>query len=109
MACIPRYYMACYLSAGRLADVAAVQNDGHLFHLDFGYILGNDPKLLVLGPPTFRLTGEMVDVMGGKNGAAYNRFKVYCCQVCMLQYFEGCCIWSQRAIDTLLYFVYILM
>ena len=34
---------------------------GCLFHIDFGYILGRDPKPL---PPAFKLVKEMVDGMG---------------------------------------------
>ena len=38
--------------------------DGKLFHIDFGYIFGADPKPL---PPPMRLNKEMVDAMGGKD------------------------------------------
>lgn len=51
---------------------------GHLFHIDFGFIFGNDPKPL---PPPFRFTREMADAMGGEGHENYTRFKRYCCQV----------------------------
>jgi phosphatidylinositol 3-kinase len=33
---------------------------GNLFHIDFGYLLGRDPKPL---PPPFKLVKEMVEAM----------------------------------------------
>ena len=48
-----------------------------MFHLDFGFIFGKDPKPY---PPPFKLTREMVDGMGGPESAHYQRFKVLCCQ-----------------------------
>lgn len=40
--------------------------DGRLFHIDFGYILGNDPKPF---PPPMKLCREMIEAMGGQVGA----------------------------------------
>jgi phosphatidylinositol 3-kinase len=37
--------------------------DGRLFHIDFGYILGNDPKPF---PPPMKLCREMIEAMGGQ-------------------------------------------
>lgn len=37
--------------------------NGLLIHIDFGFILGRDPKPL---PPPFKLVKEMVDAMGGQ-------------------------------------------
>ncbi|CAM9900480.1 unnamed protein product [Choristocarpus tenellus] len=50
---------------------------GNLFHIDFGYIFGRDPKPMA---PPFRLTWEMVDAMGGVGSEHYMLFKKYCCQ-----------------------------
>ncbi len=46
----------------RHLDNILVTEDGRLFHVDFGFILGADPKPL---PPLVRLTKEMVEGMGG--------------------------------------------
>ena len=46
-----------------------------IFHIDFGYILGVDPKPLY---PDIRLTPEMIDALGGKNSIYYSKFKEYC-------------------------------
>ena len=48
---------------------------GKLFHVDFGYILGRDPKLL---PPLMKLTTEMIDGMGGPNSEHFHDFKKLC-------------------------------
>jgi phosphatidylinositol 3-kinase len=50
---------------------------GNLFHIDFGFILGRDPKSFLFLPP-MRLSREMVDVMGGTQSQHYQRFKSYC-------------------------------
>lgn len=48
-----------------------------MFHLDFGFVFGKDPKPY---PPPFKLTREMVDGMGGPESPHYEQFKKYCCQ-----------------------------
>jgi len=50
--------------------------DGRLFHVDFGFFMGKDPKPF---PPPMKLNKEMVDTMGGANGKQYRNFKTYCC------------------------------
>ncbi|ELU40724.1 atypical/PIKK/PI3K protein kinase [Rhizoctonia solani AG-1 IA] len=55
--------------------------DRHLDNLlvapdvDFGYILGRDPKPF---PPPVKVCKEMVDAMGGAQSSHYARFKNYC-------------------------------
>ena len=52
-----------------------IDNKGRLFHIDFGYILGNDPKPY---PPPIKLCQQMVDNMGGKDSKRYEEFKQKC-------------------------------
>ena len=52
-----------------------IDNRGRLFHIDFGFILGKDPKP---APPPIKLCQEMVDVMGGKGSNQYEEFKQKC-------------------------------
>ncbi|QRV75171.1 atypical/PIKK/PI3K kinase [Ceratobasidium sp. AG-Ba] len=59
----------------RHLDNLLVSPDGHFFHVDFGYILGRDPKPF---PPPVKVCKEMVDAMGGAGSAHYARFKNHC-------------------------------
>ena len=52
-----------------------IDNRGRLFHIDFGFILGKDPKP---APPPIKLCQEMVDAMGGKGSSQYEEFKQKC-------------------------------
>jgi phosphatidylinositol 3-kinase len=61
----------------RHLDNLLITKDGRLFHIDFGFILGRDPKPL---PPPMKLCTEMVEGMGGQNSAHYSQFKFYCCE-----------------------------
>lgn len=48
-----------------------VQRNGVLAHVDFGYILGRDPKFL---NTKMRITTGMIDAMGGFHSCGYQRF-----------------------------------
>jgi len=61
----------------RHLDNLLITYDGRLFHVDFGFILGRDPKPF---PPPMKLCSEMVEGMGGQNSPHYNEFKQYCCE-----------------------------
>ncbi|KAJ5077835.1 phosphatidylinositol 3-kinase catalytic subunit type 3 [Anaeramoeba ignava] len=56
----------------RHLDNLMLTQDGKLIHIDFGYILGHDPKPF---PPPMKLCKEMVDVMGGLKSEYYQEFK----------------------------------
>ncbi|GAA5895415.1 phosphatidylinositol 3-kinase VPS34 [Sporobolomyces salmoneus] len=59
----------------RHLDNLLLAPDGHFFHVDFGYILGRDPKPF---PPAVKVCKEMVDAMGGVHSPHYSRFKSLC-------------------------------
>ncbi len=52
-----------------------IDKNGKLFHIDFGFILGKDPKPF---PPPMKLCKQMVEGMGGKNSKGYEEFKKKC-------------------------------
>ncbi|KAJ1647047.1 Phosphatidylinositol (PI) 3-kinase [Coemansia asiatica] len=59
----------------RHLDNLLLTPQGHLFHVDYGYILGRDPKPF---PPPMKLCKEMVEAMGGMDSLLYQRFKSHC-------------------------------
>lgn len=71
------YSMITYiLGVGdRHLDNLLLTCDGKLFHIDFAYILGSDPKPF---PPPMKLCREMVEAMGGMDSVHFQKFKNYC-------------------------------
>ena len=55
----------------RHLDNLLLSSSGRLSHIDFGYILGRDPKLF---PPPMKISKEMVEAMGGTNSPEYSQF-----------------------------------
>jgi hypothetical protein len=62
----------------RHLDNIMINRNGLLFHIDFSFILGSDPKLI---NPIMRITPEMVDALGGINSAYYKEFSSVCSQI----------------------------
>ena len=52
-----------------------LDRDGHLIHIDFGFILSNTPGNIGFEAAPFKLPPEYVEVLGGVNGAAFSEFK----------------------------------
>jgi phosphatidylinositol 3-kinase len=61
----------------RHLDNIMLKTNGELFHIDFGYIFGRDPKPYA---PLIRLTKQMVEAMGGPQSKHYARFLTLCTQ-----------------------------
>eukprot|EP00873_Tetraselmis_striata_P009874 jgi/Tetstr1/430138/TSEL_019971.t1 len=61
----------------RHLDNLMLCKDGRLFHIDFGFIMGRDPKPF---PPPMKLCREMVEAMGGAESEHYVKFRTYCCE-----------------------------
>lgn len=51
-------------------------NDGKIFHIDFGFILGTDAY--PISDTDIKLNSEMIDVIGGFNGTRYKRYLDLC-------------------------------
>ncbi|KAK3214288.1 hypothetical protein GRF29_28g2620541 [Pseudopithomyces chartarum] len=59
----------------RHLDNLLISPDGRFFHVDFGYILGRDPKPYA---PQMKIAPQMIEGMGGMEHANYLTFKEYC-------------------------------
>lgn len=57
----------------RHLDNIMITEDGYIFHIDYGFILGADPKPMT--KPKMRLTDDMVSAMGGADSKYYQEFK----------------------------------
>ena len=62
----------------RHLDNILIQRNGKLFHIDFGFILGADPKLM---PPPMRIVQPMIDAMGGVRGEEWATFLDLCVEM----------------------------
>lgn len=87
------YYIAGYcvftyvMGIGdRHLDNLLLTKDGRIFHVDFAYLYGRDPKPF---PPPMKLCKEMVEAMGGPSGRLFLRYKWMC--------FEAFCILRKHA------------
>lgn len=72
------YSVICYILGlgDRHLDNIMITKSGLLFHIDFSYILGNDPKKNIA--PEIRITEQMIDVLGGPNSKYYETFQLIC-------------------------------
>lgn len=59
----------------RHADNVMLTKDGILFHIDYGFILGKDPKPL---QPPMRLDHYMIEALGGTQTQQFEQFKQLC-------------------------------
>ena len=69
--------MATYLLAigDRHLENLMVTNNGHMFHLDFGFIMGKNPPNKDKWVPPIRINKPMVLGMGGQKSPGYEEFK----------------------------------
>lgn len=62
----------------RHLDNIMVTKEGRMFHIDFGYILGKDPKF---NDPSIRITPEIIEAIGGFSSENYIYFKEICTRI----------------------------
>lgn len=57
-----------------------IDNEGHIIHIDFGFMLSNSPGSVGFEAAPFKLTQEYVDVLGGVGSPGYEEYKKLCKQ-----------------------------
>ena len=53
-----------------------LDSEGHLIHIDYGFILSCSPKNLGFESSPFKMTPEFVEVMGGEESDMFKYFKI---------------------------------
>ncbi|KAL0482352.1 phosphatidylinositol 4-kinase [Acrasis kona] len=70
------YSVLCYILQikDRHNGNIMVHRDGHIIHIDYGFLLGNSPGAITFENAPFKLTQEFVDLMGGVNSIMFKNF-----------------------------------
>jgi phosphatidylinositol 4-kinase len=68
-----------------------IDNEGHIIHIDFGFMLSNSPGSVGFEAAPFKLTYEYVDVLGGVGSQDYEDYKRLCKQAFQGMFFSILC------------------
>ncbi|KAI8577177.1 hypothetical protein K450DRAFT_253221 [Umbelopsis ramanniana AG] len=77
MRSLAAYSIACYILQikDRHNGNILVDNEGHLIHIDFGFMLSNSPGSVGFEMAPFKLPQEYVDILGGVHGEKFAEYK----------------------------------
>ena len=78
MSSLCAYSLVCYILQikDRHNENILIDIEGHVLHIDFGFLLSNAPgKGIKFETAPFKLTQEMLDVMGGENSKMFREFR----------------------------------
>lgn len=70
------YSVICYILQikDRHNGNIMIDNEGHVSHIDFGFMLSNSPGSVNFESAPFKLTYEYVELLGGLDSAPYQKF-----------------------------------
>lgn len=74
-----------------------IDSEGHIVHIDFGFMLSNSPGSVGFEAAPFKLTHEYVDVLGGLGSPDYEDYKKLCKQAFQGN-FSSCLNFEAKAI-----------
>ncbi|CAH7669300.1 hypothetical protein PPACK8108_LOCUS3895 [Phakopsora pachyrhizi] len=71
------YSVMCYLIQikDRHNGNIMIDGEGHITHVDFGFLFDIGPGGIKFEPNSFKLTGEMIVLMGGQHSAGFRYFQ----------------------------------
>lgn len=71
------YSIICYLLQikDRHNGNILLDNEGHIIHIDFGFLLSNSPGSVGFEASPFKLTHEYIELMGGADSEVFAKFK----------------------------------
>ncbi|KAF2361498.1 Phosphatidylinositol 3-/4-kinase catalytic domain [Trinorchestia longiramus] len=72
------YSLVCYIVQvkDRHNGNILLDNEGHIIHIDYGFMLSSSPRNLGFEWSPFKLTHELVEVMGGESSDMFKYFKI---------------------------------